>query len=78
MSGMGAEPGLAFGSSQHRWVYDRQSNIGRLDKGLDAATNSGWAVVDMKPTEGRSSHWRNRTIWMRAMHGPEVGTLTEQ
>ena len=28
-------------------AHDRQSSIGRLDKGLDAAGNSGW-VVDMK------------------------------
>jgi phosphoglycolate phosphatase-like HAD superfamily hydrolase len=30
------------------WAYDRQSSIGRLDKGLDAATAGGWTVVDMK------------------------------
>lgn len=30
------------------WAYDRQSPIGRLDKGLDQAKAKGWTVVDMK------------------------------
>jgi len=30
------------------WAYDRQSHIGRLDKGLDEAKARGWTVVDMK------------------------------
>ena len=30
------------------WAYDRQSHIGRLDKGLDEATTKNWTVVDMK------------------------------
>lgn len=30
------------------WAYDRASSIGHLDKALDAAEASGWAVVDMK------------------------------
>jgi phosphoserine phosphatase len=30
------------------WAYDRQSSIGRLDKGLDEAKARGWMVVDMK------------------------------
>ena len=34
--------------AEREWAYDRQSSIGRLDKGLDAAGNSGWTVVDMK------------------------------
>ena len=29
-------------------AYDRQSSIGRLDKGLDEAAAKGWTVVDMK------------------------------
>jgi hypothetical protein len=28
--------------------YDRESHIGRLDKGLDEANTKGWMVVDMK------------------------------
>ena len=30
------------------WAYDRQSHIGRLDKGLDEAKAKGWTVVSMK------------------------------
>jgi phosphoglycolate phosphatase-like HAD superfamily hydrolase len=30
------------------WAYDRESHIGRLDKGLDQAHTDGWTVVDMK------------------------------
>jgi phosphoglycolate phosphatase-like HAD superfamily hydrolase len=30
------------------WAYDRQSSIGRLDKGLDEAKARGWTVVNMK------------------------------
>ena len=30
------------------WAYDRASNVGRLDKGLDEAKARGWIVVDMK------------------------------
>jgi phosphoglycolate phosphatase-like HAD superfamily hydrolase len=30
------------------WAYDRESHIGKLDKGLDEARNRGWVVVDMK------------------------------
>ncbi|WP_192179782.1 HAD family hydrolase [Mesorhizobium amorphae] len=34
--------------AEREWAYDRQSSIGRLDKGLDAAADGGWTVVDMK------------------------------
>ncbi len=30
------------------WAYDRQSHIGKLDKGLDEAKAKGWTVVSMK------------------------------
>jgi len=30
------------------WAYDRDSHIGRLDKGLDQANNDGWTVIDME------------------------------
>jgi hypothetical protein len=29
-------------------AYDRQSHVGKLDKGLDEAAARGWTVVDMK------------------------------
>lgn len=34
--------------SIREWAYDRQSKIGRLDKGLDEAITRGWLVVSMK------------------------------
>ena len=34
--------------AEREWAYDRQSHIGRLDKGLDEARAKGWTVVDMK------------------------------
>jgi phosphoglycolate phosphatase-like HAD superfamily hydrolase len=30
------------------WAYDRESHIGRLEKGLDEAAAKGWTVVDMQ------------------------------
>ena len=30
------------------WAYDRQSSIGKLEKGLDEAKEKFWTVVDMK------------------------------
>jgi len=29
------------------WAYDRESHIGRLDRGLDEAASRGWLLVDM-------------------------------
>ena len=34
--------------AEREWAYDRQSTVGRLDKGLDEARAKGWTVVDMK------------------------------
>jgi phosphoglycolate phosphatase-like HAD superfamily hydrolase len=34
--------------AEREWAYDRQSSIGRLDKGLDEAAAKGWTVVSMK------------------------------
>jgi hypothetical protein len=30
------------------WAYDRESHVGRLDKGLGEAAAKGWTVVSMK------------------------------
>jgi hypothetical protein len=30
------------------FAYDRESQVGRLDKGLDEAAKRGWTIVDMK------------------------------
>lgn len=34
--------------ADREWAYDRDSHIGRLDKGLDEALQNGWTVADMK------------------------------
>jgi phosphoserine phosphatase len=34
--------------AQREWAYDRESQVGRFDKGLDEANSKGWTVVDMK------------------------------
>lgn len=34
--------------ADREWAYDRESHIGRLDKGLDEAEKNGWTVIDMK------------------------------
>jgi phosphoserine phosphatase len=53
-----AGPGKRFMGLVHHtdakreWAYDRQSDIGRLDKALDEANSRGWTVVDM------ASEWR--------------------
>lgn len=33
--------------SIREWAYDRDSHIGKLDKGLDEAIQKGWTVIDM-------------------------------
>jgi len=34
--------------AEREWAYDRDSHIGKLDKGLDQANAENWTVVDMK------------------------------
>jgi len=34
--------------AEREWAYDRDSSIGRLDKGLDEARARDWTIVDMK------------------------------
>lgn len=34
--------------SIREWAYDRNSHIGRLDKGLDEAIEKNWTVIDME------------------------------
>jgi phosphoserine phosphatase len=48
--------------AEREWAYDRESHIGRLDKGLDEAAANGWTVVDMKGS-GKGDillFWRRR------------------
>jgi phosphoglycolate phosphatase-like HAD superfamily hydrolase len=33
--------------AEREWAYDRDSHIGRLDRGLDEAEDRGWVVIDM-------------------------------
>jgi hypothetical protein len=33
---------------KREFAYDRESHIGRLDKGLDYAQKNGWTIVNMK------------------------------
>jgi len=49
-AGSGARFGLIVHHTdlKREWAYDRDSHIGRLDKGLDQASKKGWIVVDMK------------------------------
>jgi phosphoglycolate phosphatase-like HAD superfamily hydrolase len=52
----GPRPGFALyvhhTDSVREWRYDRDSHVGRLDKGLDEARSKKWVIVDMK------SDWR--------------------
>jgi hypothetical protein len=34
--------------AEREWAYDRESHIGKLDKGLKEAAAKSWTVVDMK------------------------------
>ncbi|MCB0478871.1 MAG: haloacid dehalogenase-like hydrolase [Crocinitomicaceae bacterium] len=42
---------------EREWAYDRESHIGKLDKGLEEATAKGWIVTDMK------SDWKKIWKW---------------
>lgn len=49
-AGKGARLGLIVHhtDAEREYAYDRESHIGKLDKGLDAAKDKGWIVTDMK------------------------------
>ncbi len=49
-SGKGPRFGLIVHhtDAEREWAYDRDSHVGKLDKGLDAAQTKGWTVVNMK------------------------------
>jgi phosphoserine phosphatase len=34
--------------ADREWAYDRESSVGRLDKGLAEARENGWTIVDMR------------------------------
>ncbi len=39
--------------AEREFMYDRQSHVGKLDKGLDEAKTRGWTIVSMKDDWGR-------------------------
>jgi len=43
--------------ADREWAYDRESHIGRLDKGLDEANEKGWTVIDMKNDWNKIYPW---------------------
>lgn len=49
-SGKGARLGMIVHhtDAEREWAYDRESHIGKLDKGIDAAKEKGWTLIDMK------------------------------
>ncbi len=49
-SGKGARLGMIVHhtDAEREWAYDRESSIGRLDKGIDAAKEKGWVLISMK------------------------------
>lgn len=49
-SGGGARFGMIVHhtDAEREYAYDRESHVGKLDKGLDEAPRRGWVLVDMK------------------------------
>jgi hypothetical protein len=49
-AGKGARLGLIVHhtDAEREYAYDRESHIGKLDKGLDAAKEKGWIITNMK------------------------------
>jgi hypothetical protein len=49
-SGEGARFGLLVHhtDAEREFAYDRESPVGKLNKGLDEAPRRGWSVIDMK------------------------------
>jgi hypothetical protein len=49
-AGKGARLGVLIHhtDADREWAYDRESQIGGLDRGLDEADARGWIVIDMK------------------------------
>jgi|APAra7269097635_1048570.scaffolds.fasta_scaffold00044_41 phosphoglycolate phosphatase-like HAD superfamily hydrolase len=44
--------------AEREYAYDRNTSFGRLDKALDAASNAGWVVVDMKADWKQIFPWK--------------------
>jgi hypothetical protein len=58
-----AAPGARFclyvhhDDAKREWAYDRESDVGRLDRGLDEAKARGWTIVSMKDDWKRIFHY---------------------
>jgi phosphoserine phosphatase len=54
-SGTGARLGVLIHhtDAEREWAYDRDSDVGRLERGLGEAETRGWTVVSMKDDWGR-------------------------
>ncbi|MGM0560491.1 MAG: HAD family hydrolase [Pseudomonadota bacterium] len=44
--------------ADREWAYDRESDIGRLDKGLDEGPERGWIIVDMAADWAQVYPWQ--------------------
>ena len=44
--------------ADREWAYDKESSVGRLQRGLDDAGRRGWVVVDMKTDWGKVYPWQ--------------------
>lgn len=40
---------------EREWAYDRESHIGRLERGLDEAEQRGWKIISIKDDWNRVS-----------------------
>jgi phosphoglycolate phosphatase-like HAD superfamily hydrolase len=45
--------------AEREWAYDRDSSIGRLNRGLDEADERGWTIVSMKDEWKRIYPWES-------------------
>ncbi len=52
--------------SIREWAYDRNSKVGKLDKGLEIAKSQNWLIVDMK------------NDWKQIFNSPIRNTLSEK
>ncbi|MEO1469251.1 MAG: HAD family hydrolase [Pseudomonadota bacterium] len=54
-AGEGARFGLIVHhtDAEREWAYDRESHVGRLERGLDEGPDRGWLIVDMARDWGR-------------------------
>jgi len=54
-------PYLHHTYAEQEWAYDRQSAIGKLNRGLDEAAAKGWTVFDMDRDRRRVFAFEKKT-----------------